>query len=271
MRIGLLTANADHPLLAATAALLVEGGHRVETLSPTAGLPARLADVYLLKARTPAAIRLARTLERHGIPVLNSAAATEFCQDRVDMARRAVAAGLPFPATAAWSRLGNLTGPLERPLVVKSRRSRRDDLVRRVADAAELRALARLWPDEPVVLQDWVPGTGWDHKLWVVAGQVFAALRQSEFTSGTRVPDQPLTGSHPWAELALRVGEVFGLEVYGVDLLESEGKPVIIDVNAFPGMRGQDGAAHALAARTLEIAQRTLDAQCPREAMAARR
>ncbi|MBL1078720.1 hypothetical protein JK358_30390 [Nocardia sp. 2] len=272
VRVGLLTADAAHPLLAGTAALLEAAGHRVETLSPTAEPPAEPAQVYLLKARTPSAIALARTLERRGIPVVNTAAATEFCQDRVWMARRAEHAGLPFAATTAWpdigalrSWLGPVTGPLPRALVVKSHRSRRDDLVTRVTEGAELAALQELWPNEPVITQEWMPGTGWDHKLWVVAGRVFAALRRSEFASGTTLPDQPLPGPHPWSELALRVGAVFGLEVYGVDLLEVDGQPVIIDVNAFPGMRGQDGAAEALAAHALT------SAQCPREAIAARR
>ncbi|MEV6774122.1 hypothetical protein AB0N05_36355 [Nocardia sp. NPDC051030] len=252
MRVGLLTGKPDHPLLAATTALLTADGHLVETLAPDANQPANPADVYLLKARTPAAISLARALEAHGIPVLNSADSTEFCQDRVHMAQWADRSSLPFPATIEWPNLRDLPEQLDGPLVIKSRHSRRDDLVARVTTLEQLQALAETWPDEPVVVQDFAPGTGWDHKLWVVAGKVFAALRHSELTEGTRQPDRPLTGPHPWAELALRTGEAFGLDVYGVDLLEVDGEPLIVDINAFPGIRGQEGAAQALAARVLE-------------------
>ncbi|MEU9003346.1 hypothetical protein AB0D15_15535, partial [Streptomyces sp. NPDC048551] len=82
MRAGLITPDAGHPLLAATARLLTAAGHAVEVLDPAAGAAAatgRPADVYLLKSRTPAALDLARELERRGAPVLNSAAPTRRC------------------------------------------------------------------------------------------------------------------------------------------------------------------------------------------------
>ncbi|MGX1804290.1 ATP-grasp domain-containing protein [Nocardia sp. NPDC055321] len=247
MRVGLITATPEHPLLSATAALLRARGHGVDHLPPTALPPADPADVYLLKARTPAAIALARTLELRGVTVLNSAAATEFCQDRTHMALRADQAHLPFAGTVALSALSRFDGHLDTPLVIKSRHSRRGDLVTRVRTPEELRALLPRWADEPVVIQDFVPGSGWDHKLWVVGDRVFAALRPSEFDSGAGRADIPRPDTHPWAELARGVGAVFDLEVYGVDVLEVNGAPLIIDINAFPGMRSVAGPPEALA------------------------
>ncbi|WP_067572558.1 ATP-grasp domain-containing protein [Nocardia acidivorans] len=250
MRIGFLTGDPNHPLLAETAALLTEAGHRIEHLAPDTPAPSDPADIYLLKARTSEAVALARALENTGVPVLNSAAATEFCQDRAHMAERAEQAGFPFARTRALANPGQLTG-FEHPLVIKSRHSRRGDLVTRIADAAELREVQRRWPGEPIVVQDFTLGTGWDHKLWVIGDQVFAALRQTEFAPEPRLPDRHSSIPHPWADLALAVGEAFELEVYGVDILEVAGSPLIIDVNAFPGMRGQSGAPRALARRVL--------------------
>ncbi|MFI6443490.1 RimK family alpha-L-glutamate ligase [Kitasatospora sp. NPDC050543] len=260
MRICLLTGDPDHPLLAATAALLTPD-HLVETRDPAVGdvlapAPEDLADVYLLKSRTPRALALARALEASGAPVINSAAATELCQDRTRMAELALAAGLPFArtltaASAARVRWAGL------PLVVKSRHSRRGDLVAKVDDAEQLRRLAADWPDEPVVVQDFTPNTGWDQKLWVIAGQVFAARRRSELADAARGPAQPFdAGDLPAERLELvrRVGEVFDLEVYGVDLLDGPGAPLIVDINAFPGVRGQVGAPEALAALALRTA-----------------
>ncbi|MEV0296018.1 hypothetical protein [Nocardia sp. NPDC050710] len=247
MRIGLLSADPGHPLLVATSRLLIDRGHRIEILSPTAELPDDPADVYLLKARTPAAIGLARRLEQCGARVLNSAVATEFCQDRVRMAVLATAAGLPFAATTALPNPRHLPVTVERALVVKSRHSRRGDLVARVTDTAELDAVVRAWPDEPVVVQDLAPNSGWDHKIWVIGGTVCAALRRSELVPGPRPADRPMADA-PHADLARRVGAVFGLDIYGVDVLEIHGEPLIVDVNAFPGVRGQESAPEALAA-----------------------
>ncbi|MFE7564456.1 RimK family alpha-L-glutamate ligase [Kitasatospora sp. NPDC057500] len=269
MRIGLITPAPDHPLLAAAGALLTALGHRVEALDP-ADPPAAgagpLADVYLLKARTPAALALARTLEESGAPVVNTAAATELCQDRTAMADLARRAGLPFAPTRTADGPAELlalaeAGGLALPLVVKSRHSRRHDLVARADDLAGLRALAEQWPGEPVVAQPYLPSTGWDQKLWVVDGRLFCTRRRSELADPghTGAPHGgggfgPADLPAGRARLALRVGEVFGLDVYGVDLLDGPDEPVVVDVNAFPGIRGQAGAPEALAALALRVA-----------------
>ncbi|MEW2579124.1 ATP-grasp domain-containing protein [Streptomyces syringium] len=263
MRVCLLTPAPDHPLLAATAELLTPR-HRVETLDPgtepCAVAPSALADVYLMKTRTPRALALARHLEAHGAPVLNSAAATELCQDRTAMADLAQRAGLPFVATATVPRLGHLveTGaPLTAPVVIKSRHSRRRDLVVRVDDAARLRSLAAEWRDEPVVVQRFTPNDGWDHKLWVIGDEVFAEFRRSELAAPAAARTRPLPVRDlpaDWVDMVRRVGEVFALDVYGVDLLEVAGTPLIVDINAFPGVRGQRGAPEALADLALRTA-----------------
>ncbi|MGP3683802.1 ATP-grasp domain-containing protein [Streptomyces sp. IBSNAI002] len=262
MRIGLITPEPGHPLLAATTALLTPD-HVVEALDPATAdaLPGPPADVYLLKSRTERALELARRLEERGARVVNSAATTTLCQDRTAMAGLALRAGLPFAATrtvgtlAAWAATG---GPLPSPVVVKSRRSRRGDLVARVDDAAGLRELAERWPGEPVVVQDFAPNSGWDHKLWAIGDRVFAAVRRSELSPGGRGPDLPLEPSElpaGWAALVRATGEAFGLDVYGVDIIDAGGgEPLIVDVNAFPGFRGQPGAPEALAAMALRRA-----------------
>ncbi|MEU4894086.1 alpha-L-glutamate ligase [Streptomyces sp. NPDC044780] len=261
MRIGLITADPGHQLLADTTDLLVPR-HEVVTLDPGGHVcPGELADVYLLKARTPRALALAASLERAGAPVVNSAAATARCQDRTVMAELALRAGLPFARTRTVASLAGLAAErLRRPVVVKSRHSRRHDLVARVDDAARLSALSADWADEPVVVQDFVPNDGWDHKLWVVAGRVFAALRRSELAAGGRGPTLPLAPDAlppGWLEPVRRVGPVFSLDVYGVDLIDAGGgTPLIVDINAFPGIRGQAGAPEALAALALRVAER---------------
>ncbi|MDF9814134.1 alpha-L-glutamate ligase [Streptomyces sp. SPB162] len=265
-RVCFLTDKPDHALLAATAALLTaRHDTRVDFTDPAAvsDLGTELADVYLLKSHTPHAIRLAGTLERRGARVVNTAAATELCQDRVRMAETALAAGLPFPVTRALVPLSRIAAPPPSgyPFIVKSRANRRGDVVARVDDAADLRELAQRWPDEQVVVQDFTPGDGWDHKLWVIAGEVFAGVRPTPLgapgTAGRRPPPPP--GAH---DLALRAGTAFALDVYGVDVIaDGSGAPLIVDINAFPGFGGDSGAPHALA--TL-ISSATMDA-CERD------
>lgn len=290
MRVCLLTDKPDHPLLAAAASLLSGAGDVVTFLDPDAGtgdgaeiragigtgtevLPGQsagraagdeLADVYLLKAHTPRAIALARRLEARGARVVNSADATHLCQDRSRIAQVAMDAGLPMPRTSTLDTLSRISVGVGQagggfPFMVKSRHNRRGDLVARVDDAAGLRELVVAWPDEPVVIQEFMENSGWDHKVWVVDGHVFTAVRPAPAEAqpagarnGQRAGGStaPVVREPPqsWADLALRVGEVFGLEVYGVDILDRRGAAVVVDINAFPGIRGPQGAPEALAA-----------------------
>lgn len=261
MRVGLITPDPGHPLLAAAAALLTASGeHRVEVLDPaTAPVPADPADVYLLKARTPRALALARALEAGGARVVNSAAATGRCQDRTAMARDALLAGLPFAPTRTYASGAELALALTKlppagAVVVKSRLSRKGDVVVRLEGAARIRDFATSAPHESFVVQDFAPNPGWDHKLWAIGPHVFAALRRSELSPAAPGGGPvPVAGLPPaWAALVRRVGEVFGLDVYGVDVIDAGGgRPLIVDVNAFPGVRGQPGAPEALAALAL--------------------
>jgi ribosomal protein S6--L-glutamate ligase len=263
VRVTLVTDNADHPVLAAMLDRL-RARHRVAVLSAESDDPAalaaregrHLADVYLLKSHTPAGLDLAHRLELCGALVVNGWSATLACQDRVLMARRLEAAGLPCPRTWNAVTLGGaapLLAGLQFPLVIKSRFSRRGDLVVRVHDPEEVVALLPRWADEPVILQHFEDNDGWDVKMWVVGGHAYAARRPSPLNADAgydTVPLSPDELSPAWVVATLRIGREFDLSLYEVDLLMTGHGPAIVDVNAFPGYRGVPNAAAALAAFT---------------------
>ncbi|EGX56962.1 hypothetical protein SZN_25285 [Streptomyces zinciresistens K42] len=261
LRVGLITPDPGHPLLAATAALLGGSGEAVvEAVAPDGGPPTgEPATVYLLKSRTPQAISLARTLEAAGAVVLNSAAATARCQDRTAMAADALRAGLPFAATRTYRSAADLAAGEEAsgavPVVVKSRHSGKGDVVRRLEGSAALRDFAARAPHGPYIAQDFVPNAGWDHKLWAIGPHVFAALRRSELAGPAGAAPGPAAIPDAWRDLVRRTGEVFALVVYGVDVIATPDGPLIVDVNAFPGVRDQPGAPEALADLTLRAAR----------------
>jgi ribosomal protein S6--L-glutamate ligase len=268
MKVGVITSVSDHPLLVGMAAELMPD-HEVRWVDPAGGRVGAwrggLADVYVLKDRSDAALALAGDMEERGVPVVNSAVATARCQDRVVMAELACGAGLPFAGTWPVGPLGWLVREglgavgLEFPVVVKSRRSRRDDVVARVDDMGQLRLLGAAWGDESVVVQPYTANSGWDYKIWVICGRVFAGLRRSELMEGQAetsvtlplgVDDLP----DGWTELVRKVGSAFSLDVYGVDVVDAGGGvPLIVDVNAFPGIRDQSGAAEELAAFVMRV------------------
>jgi ribosomal protein S6--L-glutamate ligase len=220
------------------------------------------ADLYLLHAHVPQALEVARHLEERGALVVNTWASTLSCQDRVLMAQRMRAAGLPWPRTWSFTTLESLlthpellvTVPL--PLVLKSRYSRRGDLVAKVDSVEQVRALAACWGQEPIIAQEFVAGDGWDIKVWVIDHQVHAARRRSALDAQAPAESFPLAPDNlprAWVRLALEIGQVFNLRLYGVDLLIATQGLMAVDVNAFPGFRGVPGASGALVALVEQI------------------
>src|SRR5207248_5736696 len=109
------------------------------------------ADLYLLKSHAPQALEVARHLEERGASVVNPWASTASCQDRALMAQRMRAVGLPWPRTWRLATLEILLAHPELlvsvplPLVLKSRYSRRGDLVVKVDSVEQVHALAARW------------------------------------------------------------------------------------------------------------------------------
>jgi ribosomal protein S6--L-glutamate ligase len=269
VRVWLINDRPDHAVLVEAVALL-RLAHDVVPVDPSDGAAlaaatARLAgpgghrghDLVLLKSHDPAAIVLGRRAVASGARVVNDPEATAASLDRVRMARLATGAGLPFPVTTSAASLECLVAqslPLG-ALVVKSRLSRRGDLVARVDGAPGLAALAAQWPAEPVVVQPLLAGDGWDHKVWVVGEELFYGRRRSPLDGAVAAREGGATlalgaADLPpgWERLARDVGTAFGLRVFGLDLLATPSGPVVVDVNPFPGCRGVAGAARAIAA-----------------------
>src|SRR6266851_2453751 len=215
------------------------------------------ADLYLLKSHAPQALEVAHALEQKGALVVNSWASSVACQDRVLMAQRMREANLPWPYTWSFTTLGsmltdrNFLKNLPFPLIIKSYYSHRGDLVDKVHSIEQLEALAAEWSKEPVVLQEFATGDGWDIKLWVIDQQIFAARRRTPLAANASKEDFPIAPEElpgEWAHITLEIGRVFNMRLYGVDLLITERGPIIVDVNSFPGFRGAHGTSRALVA-----------------------
>lgn len=221
-----------------------------------------LADLYLLKSHAPQALELAQFLEQQGATVVNSYASSLACQDRALMAQRMDQAGLPWPRTQYVSSLGQLLSQPELldqltfPFIIKSHYSHRGDLVDKIHTLAELRELAETWSSEPVVLQEFASGDGWDIKLWVIDEHIFAARRRTPLEANASKEDYPIPSDQlpaDWAYITREIGRAFHLRLYGVDLLQTDRGPMIVDVNSFPGFRGVPGADDALVALVEKI------------------
>jgi ribosomal protein S6--L-glutamate ligase len=263
MKIHLLAEASPNPVLTAVMAELAHQ-HEVavfdaQTLPAGYGREPGLQeppDVVLLKSRTPQARRVARTAERAGSLVVNPAAATASALDRAATAEGLDRAGVPAPRSWSVPALRDLvadpaanTVALPWPLVVKSRTSSRRDLVRLVTGRAELDELLPEWGAEPVVAQEFAANDGFDIKVWVIGEDLSVARRRSALESIDKSADEfldPADLPEDWIRTARDAGAALGLQLYGVDLLITRGRPVVVDANPFPGFRGAREPASAL-------------------------
>ena len=262
MRICLLAEPNQNPVLTSVVDRLAEQ-HSVTVRTPlelAAQNPAAAAreghaDVYLLKSRSPEAQAFAWRAEWAGALVVNRPAATAAALDRWAMSTLLDLSGVPAPRTWAFPTLGLMTRDaltrqwLPWPLVVKSRTSGRGDLVRLVRNPVELLALLPTWGDEPVIAQQYIENDGFDIKVWVIGADLSAARRPGALEVLDKSSDvalDPADMPAEWSETARRAGAALGLDLFGVDLLIKDGRPVVIDVNAFPGFQGANDPATSL-------------------------
>lgn len=98
---------------------------------------------------------------------------------------------------------------------------------------------------EKVLLQEYiVESSGADVRVLVVGGEIIAAMKrqakEGEFRSNLHrgASSEPIRLEEEEEELVKKAVKLLGLDVAGVDLLRSKRGPLIIEVNASPGLEG---------------------------------
>ena len=185
--------------------------------------------------------------EAHGLPVINSYAATERIRNKAEMAVRLSRAGLQTAFTVLAPDVASLRSiARERfPLILKPTfgdNSRGLVLVREPAELMEID-----WREELVLVQSYLPNDGYDLKLYVCGADVFAVRKPSPFNDDPTATAYRIPADAAMVDLAGRCGAAFGLDIYGVDTIETPQGLVVIEVNEFPNFSGLDEAPERLA------------------------
>lgn len=187
-------------------------------------------------------------LEASKVRVVNPPRALEICIDKYLACARLEAAGLSVPATvvcqdaeAALAAFHELGGDVVvKPLFGSEGRGMlrvsQADLAWRVFRTLE-RTAAVLY------VQEFIPHPGWDLRVFVLRGQVLAAMHRfasdgwrTNVAQGGRAEAARITAVEE--SLALRAAAAVGAHVCGVDLLPlPTGGYVVLEVNAVPGWR----------------------------------
>jgi len=246
MKIHFLLGEQVHlqpcPTFVSAMALLADRGFTVTRGIPEAALlcPDRLCvrhDLYVLESRSELALSVAAVLHDRGGQFLNPYPACALAQNRITAASRLATAGVPVPrswVTADFAMLCELAA--DRPVIVKPYRSG-GGVANVVAHGADDLVGIPL-REHPVLVQEWVERRGPDLQLRVIGEQVFALEREA--TAAARA-------SAELRDIALRCGSVFGLGVYGVEIVQGRNGPVVVDFDRAPCLAEVPQAASLLA------------------------
>jgi fructose-1,6-bisphosphatase/inositol monophosphatase family enzyme/glutathione synthase/RimK-type ligase-like ATP-grasp enzyme len=226
-------------------------GARVEVIYPDESVTdlasVRVAhDLYVLKSGTERALSLAGALHAQGARIVNPYPVAAALRDKVVSTRILQAAGAPVPETWLASRPQELAPLLQGGgLVLKPYRGSQGRGIRVVRTPEELAAADA---SEPLVFaQRLHPADGPDHKLYGVGGRVFGVRRCWPPRSYEDKLGEPFEVSPELAEVAARCGRAFGVSIFGVDVVLSQGRPLVVDMQCFPGFKGVPDAAALLA------------------------
>jgi|GEM_PF-601761 len=262
MRIGVIAHRrwpaALGPLMSEAARLLVEWGVDVEAVHPeeSSGDVAALGrecDLYLLEARSDLALSLAGALEADDATIVNPPAVAVTCRDRLVATRILQRAGVPVPASYAVAHAGKLAPLLEDgPLLVTPWGACAGGGSRLVRDIDELDAMTDV--ASPVFAQRHDARDARLRSIACVGGQLFGVERGWPDDEGY----EPFPLTPDLCELALRAGRAFGMELFGVDLSMSDGRPHVTEVSSVPRLSSVPDGALRLADYAYDAVRRVV-------------
>src|SRR5437867_4569219 len=201
-------------------------------------------DLYILKSHTDLWLSLAGILHFQNARLLNPYLACVATQNKIMTARRLRSAGVPIPRSWVTGDLKLLLSlAAERQLIMKPYDGRRGNGIHIVTEPRELASVPP--PERPVLVQEYLAG-GDELKVYVIGDEVFA-MRQPPATNGCARPRAVCPVSPKVRRIALRCGQVSGLGLYGLDMVEGPDGPVVVDLNYFPSYRGVPKAASLIA------------------------
>jgi ribosomal protein S6--L-glutamate ligase len=203
-------------------------------------------DIYVLKRTNGLALSIAGALHAQGAAIVNPYPATVALSDKIVTSRILQAAGIPTPVSYAVSRPQFLAPLLdEGPLVIKPYQGSEGYGVRVIRSAGDLAAMPA--GKDPLLVQRYHAPDGRDRKIYSIGGRLFGVKKIFPARTPVEKRGEPFTPSSELRDIARRCGQAFGIDLFGVDIIESEGSPYVVDMCSMPGFKGVPDAPLHLA------------------------
>jgi len=252
----------DKPMPMVVADQLKQWGHQIEVIQPYAAITSLTelsltnSDAYVLKTVSDGpGLTILEAAEAVGIPTINNSRAIRLIRDKAVAVAFAQAKGLPVPQTyfVGHPRALKEVPRDVYPVVVKPSNGTAMQDVHLVRTPEEMACL-KLDVSCFYLAMRYVENTGYDIKLYVTGQEVHAMTKSSPLHGPATEQEIPLT--REMLTLARRVGQVFGLDLYGVDVLETPHGLMLVDINDFPSFYGVPRKVICIAEYILHAAYR---------------
>jgi glutathione synthase/RimK-type ligase-like ATP-grasp enzyme len=249
MRIHII-ADWINPTIATTLDLLSQRHVEVKCLFPDQQMlllseVKNNADLYVLKSGTELALGLAACLYMQGAHIVNPYPTVAMLRNKIIVTQALHAAGIPVPETYVTTQAEELRPLLARgPLLLKPYRGSRGvgiRLLRTISDLGEVP------PETPIFVQQFLPPDGPDHKIFRIGKRFFGVRRIWPLRSYEDKIGVPFELDDKLLDLATRCGKTFDIDLYGIDVIYSKGRPYVVDVNKFGSFMGVPDAPRHLA------------------------
>ncbi len=246
---------------------LVQWGHIVDLLEPQetavclSDMHLHGYDAYVLKTVSDGpGLSILEAAEAMGITTINKTHAIRLVRNKAVAATYAHAHNLPMPLTyfVAHPRLLKQI-PLEvYPIVVKPNNGSSCRDIYRVNSPADLDALVIAEENMRFFLaQRYLENTGFDIKVYITGREAYAVAKKSPLHGDITEKLVPLTPE--LRKLALDIGKIFGLDIYGIDVVETPQGLAVLDINDFPSFGHVPGAVRRVAEYILHTVKRAQD------------
>jgi ribosomal protein S6--L-glutamate ligase len=109
-----------------------------------------------------------------------------------------------------------------------------------------------------MLVQRYYEPDGPDRKVYSIGAQTFGVVRRFPSRSYLERLGTPFTPTGEILDIAWRCGRAFGIDLYGIDVIECDGRPYVVDISAFPWFTGVPDGALRLADYIFAAAERVL-------------
>ena len=205
---------------------------------------------------TPYGLAVVNQLDMMGVPVLNNSVPIARSRDKLRCLQLLARFGLDIPRTVMTNQKAEVSIALRRigglPAILKLIRGTQGVGVMIAHTQEEIEGILDTMTDlgQEILLQEFIhESRGRDIRVLVLGDRVVAAMRRTakagEFRSNLHRGGEgkPVKLTAAYTDIAIEATRVMGLELAGVDLLETKQGPKVMEVNSSPGFEGLEKAS----------------------------